>query len=62
MEPDKQSDLDQSCADIVDMFCPMWRRMFNLLVEEQFTESESLKLVQTYILSQCPNGIRGSDG
>ena len=62
MTPEEQAELDQSTASLVDFFCPMWRRMYKALLIEGFNECESLKLVQAYILSQCPSGIRGADG
>ncbi len=62
MSPEELSELDESSATLVDMWGPMWRRLYLKLLEEGFNEIESFKLVQTQILSQCPNGIRGDDG
>lgn len=62
MDGREQSNFDEAGAMLADSYPPFWRRMYCNLLKENFNEAESLKLVQTYILSQCSNGIRGSDG
>lgn len=62
LDPKQQSEVDQSAAYLGEAFPPLWRRLYENCIERGFSESESLKLVQTYILSQCRYGIRGDDG
>ena len=45
---------------LVDLLPPVWRKLFLRSVAEGFTETESFMLLQTYILSQCPHGVRGT--
>ncbi len=60
--PDDTSKMDQSAALLGDILPPLWRRIYIGCVDQGFDESESFKLVQTYILGQNPNGTRGTDG
>ena len=53
--------IDQAAALLSDNFPPMWRRLYEALLDQGFTEVESMKLLQTYILSNSPNGVRGTD-
>ena len=58
----QQAALDQGTAMLADNYPPMWKRIYDRCVVVGFTESESFKLLQTFILSQCPAGVRGDDG
>lgn len=51
--------LDQAQTALADLFPPFWRNLFVKCVAEGFSETDALKLVQTYILSQSPNGVNG---
>ncbi len=62
MPPDEVHAMDQAAAFLGDTFPPLWRRLYEGNLSQGFTEVESLKLVQTYILSQCPYGVRGAEG
>lgn len=53
--------MDQVTAWLGDNLSPLWRRIYQSNLQQGFTPAESLKLVQCYILSQCPYGVRGTD-
>jgi hypothetical protein len=59
MTPKEQSDFEQATAELMDLYAPSWRRLFDNLIEQKFTEQQSLRLVEVYILSQCPHGVNG---
>lgn len=52
-----RSELDQASAAMVEMLPPLWRRLYQKCIEVGFTETASLQLVKTYILSAGTNGI-----
>lgn len=58
----KQSEMDQAGTFLGENLPPLWRHLYLGCISEGFIEMESFKLVQTFILSQAPNGVRGSDG
>ena len=62
LDPEKIAEVEQSIAMIGELLPASWRILYENLIKKGFTECESFKLVQTYILSQCPNGVRGDDG
>ena len=61
LDPKKQAELEQAASLLIEFYPPVWRQMYDCLIREGFSESESFRLVQTYILSQCPHGIRGAE-
>jgi hypothetical protein len=62
LDPEKQAQLDQAFALMADNYPAAWRRLYEGLLKVEFSSTEALKLVQTFILSQSPYGIRGADG
>ena len=44
---------------MADLMPPVWKRLYDNLEAMGFTEEEAMKLLQTFILSQCPFGVRG---
>ena len=59
-EKDKAA-FDQGTAFLADSLPPQWRRFYNKCLEEGFSEEQSFRLVQTYIFSLCPYGVRGPE-
>ncbi len=62
LDPKEQAEIDQSAAWLGENLPPLYRSFYKGLVAQGFSDAESFKLLQTYILAQCPNGIRGGDG
>ena len=62
MNQKEKAELDQGVALIAETMPPMWNRMYENLKGEGFNGVEAMKLLQTYILAQCPYGVRGDDG
>ena len=62
LDPRNKAKFDQESALIADVLPSLWYRIYKNCLEQGFREQEALKLVQTYILSQAPHGIRGDDG
>jgi hypothetical protein len=52
MDNDTTRNFDQASAFVADSFPPMWRRMYNNLIAEGFTDFEALGILKTYIISQ----------
>lgn len=61
LTPEELAECDESSATLADYFAPFWRRLFENCAKEGFSEHDSLRLVQTYILSQCPHGVNGTE-
>jgi hypothetical protein len=49
--------MDEASTFLVATLPPMWRQMYAHCIEEGFTESQSLALVKTWIVSQGPKQI-----
>jgi len=49
----------QGTAFLAEMLPPFWKRLYDNCKKAGFEEPEAFKLLQTYILSQNPNGTRG---
>jgi len=62
MTPEERARADQAFATVADNLPNFWHRLYDGLRDTGFNEPEAFKLLQTYILSQCPSGIRGDDG
>ena len=62
LDDKKRAELDQASASLGESFPLLWRSIYRNCLLEGFDKSESFRLVQTYILSNAPNGIRGVDG
>jgi len=60
VDPKKQAEIDQAVAGLIDTFPHTWRLLYLSLLTEGFSESQSLELVKTWILSQSPFGINGA--
>ncbi len=58
----EQAELDQAAAKLGDNLPALWRRIYGGCKDKGFTDIESFKLLQTYILSNGPNGVGGADG
>lgn len=52
--------IDQGMAMLADILPPMWRRIYRANREAGWDETKSFQLLQTYILSQCPHGVNGT--
>jgi hypothetical protein len=52
INPKEQAEYEQSTAFLGEMLPGMWRRLYEGCKEKGFSEMESFKLVQTYIISQ----------
>jgi len=50
--------LDEGVTFSTDYFPRLWRRYFERLIEEGFSETQSLELVKTYIISQGNNATK----
>ena len=61
-DPEGMANMDQAMAIMADHWPVHWHRLYEGCLRAGFGDTESFKLVQTYILSQCVYGIRGSDG
>lgn len=46
-------DLDQAVATVGDMWPPLWRRIYDNLLSEGFTEQQAMSLLKTYIMASC---------
>lgn len=53
----KQRKIDEAMTSLSDLFPRTWRTFYLRCIEEGFTKDESLSLVKTYILSNCPYGV-----
>lgn len=42
---------DQGFSALAEMFPPHWRRVFNALEESGFTEEQSMRILDTYIMA-----------
>ncbi len=60
MTPADQSSFDQAASTLADSLPPFWHRMYRNLQEAGFNEADALKVLQSYILSQCPFGVNGT--
>lgn len=58
---ESQRQFDEAMTTMIDTFPRTWRQMYLKMIEEGFDERQSLELVKSFILSQCPSGIRGTD-
>lgn len=57
MDNKQRSEFDQAAAFLGDSFPGVWHRLFVSCQDKGFTEEQSFRLVQTYILAQCPHGV-----
>ena len=57
MDPKEQAEFDQAAATLGDSFPPLWYRLYEQCCKQGFSEPVALRLVETYILSQCPSGV-----
>lgn len=55
LDAKQRAEIDQAMAAMVEMFPPLWRRLYEGCKAEGFSEVDSLSLLKTYILSQCRN-------
>jgi hypothetical protein len=55
-----ESEFEQATSYLANQLPSFWKRMYDKCQEQGFSKQESLLLVNTYILSQCPYGVRGS--
>jgi hypothetical protein len=46
-----RSELEQNQALMIELWPPLWRQLYEALLEKKFTETQALELVKTYILS-----------
>jgi hypothetical protein len=53
-----KAELDQALAMMRDLLPRQWWAIYCGSVEVGFTDPQAFALVQTYILGQCPAGIR----
>jgi len=53
MTPKDEHNLEQTLASIAETFPPMWKRMYDNLLKEGFTELDALKLVATHVNASC---------
>lgn len=49
----KRAELDQAMVAIAEFLPPLWRQLYIKLIEQEFTETQSLELVKTYIMASC---------
>lgn len=56
-----QAEEDQARAYLAEALPSMWMRMYKNLQSEGFDKVDAFKALQTYILSNCPFGVRGVD-
>lgn len=52
---------DEFLASVRDGLPPMWFAIYQGCIATGFDERQSFALLQTYLLSQNPNGIRPPD-
>lgn len=62
IDPGEQAKFDQASMTLAELLPPLWYHLFNNLKLQGFSEGQAFKLLQTYIVSQCPFGVRGDDG
>jgi hypothetical protein len=47
----EKADLDQSTAFIGENLPPLWKRLYQNCIEEEFSKEQSFELLKMYILS-----------
>lgn len=57
-----QSEIDQLMASLRDFIPAGWRAVYNGCLAQGFDEVQAFQLLQTYILSQAPEGIQPPNG
>jgi hypothetical protein len=55
----EQAQREQCGTLLADVLPPLIRRMYENFLKEGFNPENSLALCQTWILGQCPHGVRG---
>ncbi len=52
LNPDIRAELEQDQAFLVEALPPLWWGLYKNCIEEGFTNTDALSLVETFIMSQ----------